>query len=228
MAAGGLKNVSFYLVLLVLLAVVLECMAALVLRLYPDIEHTRDYLRGKTQQQLSMNSVAQPYLLYIPAPGYVDPKTGIQQNNADGYRGDVVPLQRENNTFRVLFLGGSTTYGEGVERPEEAYPARLGELLQQDPAFVGKKVEVINAGLRFGTTAEIITHYLLKFRYYKPDAVIINPGGNDPVAYLFSSYQPDYSHWRKQAPYLKALPKHAAWLMESRTLSIPIVLLFFF
>lgn len=100
-------------------------------------------------------------------------------------------------------------------------------MLRQDARFSGKKIEIINAGLRFGTTAEILTHYTLKFRYYKPDVVVINPGGNDPVAYVIDNYQPDYSNWRKQAPSLVPLKNHARWILKSRAASIAVVLLFF-
>lgn len=93
--------------------------------------------------------------------------------------------------------------------------------------FAQRKIEIINAGVRWGTTAEILNHYLLKFRYYRPDVVVLNPGGNDPAAYMAAPYHPDYSNWR-QAPDVPA-PLHAParWLMQSRWLSVVIVLLFF-
>ncbi len=222
-----IKNMLFAFILFAIVAASLELAATLILKRYPDIQSTRAYLSGEQQSQLDMNSVSQAYLLYVPAPNYVTPWDGVKQNNADGYRGDAVPLQRTANSLRVLFLGGSTTYGEGVSHPEEAFPAQVGKLLREDPRFAGQQVEIINAGLRFGTTAEILTHYLLKFRYYKPDMVVINPGGNDPVSYIVHEYEPDYSNWRKTAPGLQPLKNHARWLLKSRAASIAVVLLFF-
>lgn len=222
-----IKNTLFFLMMFSVMVVLLEVVAAFVLKRYPDIEITRQYLRGQKQFQLDMNSVSQAYLLYIPTPNYVTPWNNIKQNNAEGYRGDSIPLQRSADSLRILFLGGSTTYGEGVTRPEDAFPAQVGKLLREDARFAGKRVEIINAGLRFGSTAEILTHYLLKFRYYRPDMVVINPGGNDPVSYLIHEYEPDYSNWRKSAPGLPPLKKHARWLLESRAVSIAVVLLFF-
>lgn len=213
--------------MLVLIAIFLEAIAAFVLKRYPDIETTRQYLRGEQQFQLDMNSIPQAYLLYIPAPNYVTPWNKIKQNNAEGYRGESIPLARSADSLRILFMGGSTTYGEGVQRPEDAFPAQVGKLLRNDLRFAGKNIEIINAGLRFGTTAEILTHYLLKFRYYRPDMVVINPGGNDPISYFIHEYEPDYSNWRKSAPGLPPLRKHARWLLESRIVSIAVVLLFF-
>ncbi|HNI38424.1 MAG TPA: hypothetical protein PKZ68_09015, partial [Pseudomonadales bacterium] len=222
-----IKKIIFSLVMLLLVVIALEVMAAFVLNRNPNIETTRQYLRGEQQMQLDMNSVPQAYLLYIPAPNYVTPADNIKQNNADGYRGEAIPLQRSLDSLRILFMGGSTTYGEGVAHPEEAFPAQVGKLLQEDVRFSGKRIEIINAGLRFGTTAEILTHYLLKFRYYRPDLVVINPGGNDPVSYVVHEYEPDYSNWRKSAPGLSPLKKYARWLLDSKVLSIAVVLLFF-
>lgn len=224
---SSLKLMGFYITLFFAIALTIELAATWILKRYPDINATRSYLLGEQQYQLDMNSVSQAYLLYIPAPNYVTPWNGIKQNNAAGFRGDDVPLQRSTNSLRILFLGGSTTYGEGVEHPEETFPAQVGQLLRNDPRFSNKRIEIINAGLRFGTTAEILTHYLLKFRYYKPDMVVINPGGNDPVSYLVHQYEPDYSNWRKAAPGLQPLKKQARWILASRAASIAVVMLFF-
>jgi lysophospholipase L1-like esterase len=224
---GFVRNTIFSLAMLALIGFSLETISAFVLKQYPDIETTRQYLLGEQQFQLEMNSVSQAYLLYIPAPNYVTPWNNVKQNNAEGYRGESIPLQRSPDSLRILFLGGSTTYGEGVPHPEDAFPAQVGKLLREDSRFAGKRIEIINAGLRFGSTAEILTHYLLKFRYYRPDMVVINPGGNDPVAYMIHEYEPDYSNWRKSAPGLPPLKKHARWILKSRALSIAVVLLFF-
>jgi lysophospholipase L1-like esterase len=182
-------------------------------------------LQGKLKAETDVNATPQAYLLYIPTPGFSS--KNFLQNNTQGYRGEAVSLARKPDTLRILFLGGSTTYGEGVENPADTYPAQLGNLLRQDVRFAGKQIEIINAGLRWGTTAEILTHYLLKFRYYHPDLVVINPGGNDPVAYTTPAYQPDYSNWRKSPQAISALRPYARWLLQSRFASAVIVMLFF-
>jgi len=208
-----------------LVAVLLEGVGYWILHTYPAIEKTRELLQGTIQPETDVNATPQAYLLYIPTPNFSS--HGFQQNNSQGYRGSAVPLAHPPNTLRVLFLGGSTTYGEGVDNPEDSYPAQLGKLLQQDENFSGKNIEIINAGLRYGTTAEILTHYLLKYRYYKPDVVIINPGGNDPVAYVTKFYQPDYSNWRKTPQLITALHPDARWLLHSKFISSFVVLMFF-
>lgn len=219
------RHVLFSLFALLLVLVLLEGAGGWLLSRQPALAATRELLLGERLPETDVNATPQAYLLYIPTPGFTS--HGFQQNNSQGYRGPAIPVQRTPGGFRVLFLGGSTTYGEGVHDPAASYPARLGELLQADPALAGRQVEILNAGLRWGTTAEILTHYLLKFRYYRPDLVVINPGGNDPVAYTTPAYQPDYSHWRKPPRMIEPLPHQSRWLLRSRLASLLVVLLFY-
>ena len=82
-------------------------------------------------------------------------------------------------------------------------------------------MEVINAGVPWGTSAEILTHYLFKFRYYKPDLVVINTGGNDAHAhFLGASYQPDYAHFRKTMKDVGIIRKPFRYLFLSRFFSV--------
>jgi lysophospholipase L1-like esterase len=169
-------------------------------------------------------AIGQPYLLYIPTPNLVE--DGVRQHNEQGYRGRAVPMRRTPGVLRVLCLGGSTTYGWGVARPEETFPARLEEALaRRRPG--GPAVEVINAGLPWGTSAELLTHYCFKFHYYKPDLVIVDTGGNDALPLLQTFYQPDYSHTRQQMPDPKPLPSGTRWLLHSRLASLVAILAFF-
>lgn len=77
-------------------------------------------------------------------------------------------------------------------------------------------MEVINAGLPWGTSAELLTHYHFKFHYYRPDWVVIHTGLNDAQAFDSPYYQPDYDHWRRHMPVPAALPKFTRWLTQSR------------
>lgn len=165
--------------------------------------------------------IAQPYLLYVPAPHYKD-KHGLQ-HNGQGYRGDPVPLRRTPGVRRILCLGGSTTYGWNVDSAQETYPAHLEKLLNENRPPGANRVEVINGGIPSGTTAEILTHYHFKFHYYKPDLIIINPGGNDARALFAKHYHPDYSHSRRQIQLPEPLPPAGRWLLKSRLLSLVIV-----
>jgi lysophospholipase L1-like esterase len=120
-------------------------------------------------------------------------------------------------------MGGSTTYATEVGRPEQAWPAQLEALLNRAPPGGSSAVEVINAGIPGGTSAEILTHYQFKFRYYRPDLVIIHSGGNDARATYPAYYHPDYSNTRRQLQMPRSLPPAGRALLRSRLLSLFIV-----
>jgi len=202
----------------------LEGAALLLFRIDPNLDKSRRYLLGSQQYVDGLNVVPQAYLLYIPAPGFQS--KGYQQHNDQGYRGKPVPLGREPGSLRILFMGGSTTYGEGVDNPDDAYPAQVGALLEDKHYFPSHNIEIINAGLRWGTSAEILTHYLMKYRYYKPDLVVINTGGNDVSGYN-RYYHPDLSNWRKPLVTPSPLRPYARWVLRSRVLSIAVIALFY-
>ena len=94
-------------------------------------ETTRRIMRG---EQVSMDNfqhvTSQPYLLYVPTPLYAN-EFG-QQNNEHGYRGRLIPLERTEGVSRILCMGGSTTYGFGVDRPSDVWPAQLEALLNYE------------------------------------------------------------------------------------------------
>ena len=154
-----------------------ELVCAIVLETaLPELNQMRKILKGDVPAGESFQrAIGQSYLNYVPAPGYTD-EGGIQHNE-QGYRGNPVTFQRRPGVKRILFLGGSTTYGWGIGRADQTYPAYLEHLINQALLPSGGKVEVINAGLPWGTTAEMLTHYHFKFHFYRPDLVILNPGG---------------------------------------------------
>lgn len=223
-ASPKLKLALFWLLLLAIVAGTCEGMARLTLRLsLPGWEKTRQLMAGEAVPDPRYQmSISQAYLLYIPSPNYAD-AAGVQ-HNSQGYRGKAVQLRRTPGVVRVLCLGGSTTYGWGTPRAEDAYPAWLERILAQDlpPGVTG--VEVINGGIPFGTTAENLTHYHFKFHYYRPDIVVVNPGGNDAESMVnYDYYHPDYSHYRRALQLPPPLPPLGRLLIKSRFVAILLI-----
>ncbi len=79
----------------------------------------------------------------------------------------------KSTAFRIVCLGGSTTYCPG--EPEDAWPTVLETLLRDQ----GHDVEVINAGRAWYTTAHSLVNYTLNMRHFSPDIVIVMHGVND-------------------------------------------------
>ncbi|MCB1614468.1 MAG: hypothetical protein KDI30_00500 [Pseudomonadales bacterium] len=106
--------------------------------------------------------------------------------NTMGFTGDVIEIEKQPGTVRILILGGSVMFNR-----------HLGERLkpQLQALLPGKKLELVNAGLRSHTTRSS----LLKMRLlqkYQFDYVFIYHGINDLWANHIdkSGYRPDYSH----------------------------------
>ena len=223
---GRGKRLVFAVVLMLSLAALAELLAA---RTISEAMATgRDILLGREKASLRrlQNTIGQPYLLYISAPNYHDPEHGLQHNE-DGYRGLAVPLDRQVGIYRILCLGGSTTYGASVGLWQQAYPAVLAELLRAELPSGYRDIEVINGGLTWGTSAELLNHYHFKFHYYRPDLVIINEGGNDAQSYTRRYYHPDNSHWRQPLMNLRPLPAAFRWLAYPRLASMIILQVFY-
>jgi len=190
-------------------------------------------IRAMLIGKMSPAYLSQPYMGYIPYPGFK--RKGVVQHNPDGYRGRQIPLKKTEK-YRILCIGGSTTYGFGVDSPSQTYPAQLEKILNESvmgDSAIRKKykgVEVINGGLEDGNSAEELQQYLFKYRYYKPDAVIVHSGIND--ALLLSEgkndeFQLDYTHYRRINMNLEALDQPARFLMNSYFISYIVIRLFY-
>jgi len=155
-----------------------------------------DFVLDPIENNITMTSIS-PYLAYYNTPNFS--LNGVRQHNSDGYRNSFeTPNVKDKNTFRILCIGGSTTYGSGVSNPKLAWPEVLQNFLNTNPPsqLDYKKFEVLNGGIGWGSSAELLTHYAFKHINYEHDIVIIHTGGNDVGALAGNDFQMDYSHWR--------------------------------
>ena len=152
--------------------------------------------------------------LYVPHPymGYtLRHVPGSADRNKDGMRGPEVERHKPAGVVRILCLGGSTTWGSGLEA-DEAYPARLEALLAASGTNgSGRRYEVLNCGVPGYSTAESLIDLELRLFEFEPDAIVIYHGVNDARLVQARGFEPDYSHmrvaWRE--PRLSALSQ---WL----------------
>lgn len=179
------------------------------------VEGIRNELIGTSSLEYEMRLTTIPYLTYMPTPNFKI--NGEREHNLDGYRGASVNLEKGLNEFRILFLGGSTTYGYGVESYKNTYPHQIIKKLNKK--FPKTNFTYINGGIPYGTSAEILTHYLFKYKYYSPDLIIINTGGNDADAYEMENYQPDYNNWRMLPGYIPRASYILKYILTSKILS---------
>ena len=85
--------------------------------------------------------------------------------NSRGYRGDEFAAEKDD-TFRILVIGDSFTFGWGVD-DHETYAYRLQQLLAS--RHPSRRIEIINAGFAAGYSPD--TYYL----YLKREGLALDP-----------------------------------------------------
>ncbi len=136
------------------------------------------------------------YLGYALTPNFAKDKN---RHNAHGFRGAEIPVPKPEGEFRIVCVGGSTTYTSDVLDDEYAYPAVLEKVLHN----TGKThVRVINAGCGGWTTWESLVNLELRVcGELEPDLVVIYHAINDAHTRLVwppEAYRGDNSARREE------------------------------
>ena len=149
------------------------------------------------------NKVIQvPYGLYWNSPRHVDSE-GHLQTNSMGYRQGALETEvpKPKGTFRILVLGSSTTFSDtGAPTPADAWPARLNAHLPGPPAGFDR-VEVVNAGLNYALSTELLIHLLFVGLGVEPDLIVWEGPGNDWLPPAVGDPSPDYRETRAPGAY---------------------------
>lgn len=104
------------------------------------------------------------------------PTVGFRNmTNSLGLRSPEFDPQKSPGATRILFAGGSTTFGVSGTL-EETYPFLTGEILKK--RFPGRYLEVVNIGLPGGTSYQVLER-IKKMFYLEPDLLVVMVGGND-------------------------------------------------
>jgi lysophospholipase L1-like esterase len=128
-----------------------------------------------------------PYLVYVLNPNVkwnyetyfgVEPKQLI---NSQGFRGKEFSVEKPKDVYRIVCLGGSTTFGLGEPDETMTYPAQLETVLNK--MLPGKRrFEVINAGTPGWSSAESLINLHFRVLELSPDMIIVYEGINDTFA----------------------------------------------
>jgi len=115
------------------------------------------------------------------------------RHNSYGFRSHEFPARKTPKDFRILCLGGSTTYGYRVESNDQTWP----ELLEQKLAtrYPDRTVQVFNLGLDMATTAVSVVNFALVGAHLQPDLVIPYEGYNDLSALGYRNFRTDHAHF---------------------------------
>ncbi|HEX9641313.1 MAG TPA: SGNH/GDSL hydrolase family protein [Candidatus Krumholzibacteria bacterium] len=113
------------------------------------------------------------YLGYAPTPNYT---RGTNRHNALGFRGAEIAVPKPANEFRIVCLGGSTTYTTELEDWHLAYPALLEQELRRS-GFPSARV--INAGAAGWASWESLANLEFRVLDLEPDLIVVYHGIND-------------------------------------------------
>ena len=168
--------------------------------------------------------VSQPYLNYINNPGLKNLKGKFSVNSMGIRYPREISLRKPDSTLRILFLGGSTTFGD-IDDEYDVFPALIETALRDsihslDPRYT--RVECLNGGVHGLTSAEILTHFQFKYQYLQPDLIVLHTGFNDAFTYAQihdAKYQPDYHNTRRVFYDIPDLTDFDRFLMHSKAIS---------
>lgn len=123
-----------------------------------------------------------PELVYENKPNfkYYDGKEWVNLTNSLGLMDREYPLNKSNNTFRILALGDSVTEGYLLPSPEAAYSKQLEKMLNNN--LKGYNFEVINAGVGGYNSRQEIRLFEVLAPKLKPDLVILEYSMGDTAS----------------------------------------------
>lgn len=113
------------------------------------------------------------YFGYYPTPDYINKKN---RHNKLGFRGDEIQTPKPNGAFRIVAIGGSTTYTTELNNYKLSYPYLLQEHLNKNGH---PNVEVINAGAGGWSSWESLVNFQFRVLDLNPDMIIIYHSIND-------------------------------------------------
>jgi lysophospholipase L1-like esterase len=124
---------------------------------------------------------------------------------------------RQEVKWRILAIGGSTTFGDLVRREEDTWVYQLEQRVRER---CGVECEVINGGVGGYTVLENLIHYVSLLADLSPDVILLYEGINDVDARLYGSVALDYSNyripWRNGGLELPEASRVLAWLFPYR------------
>ncbi len=98
-------------------------------------------------------------------------------HNSFGFRGAETTIKKPEGVYRIVTIGGSTTYTQGVKDWKKDFARQLERELRT--AYNTEDIEVINAGLPGYSTWESLINLQINVLQLEPDLIIIYHAIND-------------------------------------------------
>ena len=174
------SNLFLSLIVFLCIFIALEiCAQVYILKFATEVEYKKyASLKQILSRENKLKYSPHPYMRYTPTPNY---EKGNNKHNSLGYRGDEIAIPKPEGQFRIVCLGGSTTYTNNIDDYKMSYPYLLEEQLNMN-GF--RNVKVINSGAGGFTTWESLLNFEFRVLDLEPDMIIIYHAVNDINARL--------------------------------------------
>ena len=145
---------------------------------------SREVARAGAEDPVSLGHLIQPSkqadIIYqlLPDLDVGNYFGGSVQSNSHGMRGPACSTAKPANTFRILGLGDSVMFGNGVNNGENFIRVLEDELNERRPED-GPRYEAINMAMGGYNTTMEVAHFLHHGLAFDPDLVVIDFVGND-------------------------------------------------
>jgi lysophospholipase L1-like esterase len=138
------------------------------------------------------------YYLYGPRPSYQSGDRKLR-HNSQGCRAEDVSLGKPPTVYRIVAIGGSTTYSTLVRDNAEVFAYKLENLLNDWATAVGfgRSIEILNCGVPGASSAENLLRYVFNLSQYRADMIIIQQGINDIAPRTLPTMSRDYQEFAK-------------------------------
>jgi lysophospholipase L1-like esterase len=149
--------------------------------------------RYEAARRMGMIVMEHPELIGVLRPGGTATVRGSRASiNSLGYRGAEFARPKPAGVFRVLAIGGSTTFDVCVSSDEATWTSRLQDALRA--RFAGRAIEVVNGGHPGYTTLEMLRKLeTIDLDIVEPDLVLAFVGLNDLQPSAAPGFRADYS-----------------------------------
>ena len=138
------------------------------------------------------------YYLYSTRPSYRS-ADGKVRHNLLGCRAEEVSRIKPAGVYRIMVLGGSTTYSTLVRDNDATFTYKLERALNGWTSRGGlrRTFEVLNCGVPGYTSAEALARYIFSLSEYRADLVMVQLGINDALPRGLSHISRDYREFSK-------------------------------
>jgi len=119
----------------------------------------------------SLKIIQEPVYAFEP-----NQQTSTININSYGLRGPEFNLIKNEDTYRIIMVGGSTTFGSGSTSDNTTIPAFLEQEFHKEKF---NNIEIINAGNRAASSFEEAYSIRSSYKNLQPDLFIIYDGWND-------------------------------------------------